>query len=153
MKILTIILSFLLAAPGMAASPVSLSSEVFVQREKIDAAGRKTVVLEAPKKVTPGDRLVFVLAYRNGGAAPATDFTVTNPIPPAVRYANAATSGEVVSVDGGKSWGALAALKVRAADGKLRAAQPNDVTHVRWTLKSAIPAKGSGKLSFQGIVR
>ena len=64
--------------------------------------------------VTPGDKLVFVLSYRNDGAAPATGFVVTNPIPTSVAFAGGESAGAIVSVDGGKSWGALAALQGRA---------------------------------------
>ena len=143
-----------LAIPGaaLAADAVSLSSSVLVERHKRDAAGRDVTVLEAPKVVVPGDRLTFVLEYRNGGAAPARDFTVTNPIPKAVSYLGAERA-PIVSVDGGKNWGALATLKVAGADGKLRAATPADVTHIRWTLAQPIPAGGTGKLSFRGIVK
>lgn len=143
----------LLAAPALAAEAVSLKSDVFVQREVKDAGGRTRTVLQPPAKVTPGDRLVFVLNYRNGGATPAGGFVATNPIPAAVAYAGGASAGEVVSVDGGRSWGALPSLRVRQADGAFRPAVPTDVTHVRWTLARAIPAGGSGKLQFDGVVR
>jgi uncharacterized repeat protein (TIGR01451 family) len=149
------LLAFLaLFAPAAAfASDVSLSSEVFVERIKEDAQGRKTTVLEEPKVVTPGDKLVFILSYKNEGAQPADDFVVTNPIPEAVAFAGDEDAGAVVSIDGAKSWGALAALKVRQTDGTERAATPADVTHIRWSFAQPIPVGKQGKLSFRGIVR
>ena len=149
-------LLFLLAliAPAVAAAnDVALSSKVFVERIKIDAAGKRSTVLEPPSMVTPGDRLLFVLSWQNGGARPAADFVVTNPIPSAVSYAGAESDGAVVSVDGGKNWGALATLKVGQPDGTMRAAVPADVTHVRWSFTKPIEAGATGKLSFRGIVR
>lgn len=143
----------LIAAPALAADNVTLKSDVFVQREIKDAGGKASMVLQPPRMVTPGDRLVFVLNYKNQGDAPATDFTVTNPIPAAVLYADQASAGEIVSADGGKSWGALAALKVAGADGKPRAATAADVTHIRWTLARPLPAGQGGKLQFSGIVK
>ena len=145
--------ALLVGAPALAADNVSLKSDVFVAREVRDAAGKPRTVLQPPKMVTPGDRLVFVLNYRNQGAAPATGFTVTNPIPAAVAYANQASAGEIVSVDGGRSWGALPALKVPTPGGTFRPANAADVTHIRWTLAKPIPVGGTGKLQFNGVVR
>lgn len=139
-------------AAALAAQNVSLDSEVLVERVKTDAQGKRVVTLEAPKVVTPGDRLVFALSYRNGGAQPAADFVVSNPIPSAVAFDGAEGAADV-SVDGGKSWGRLAALKVRQADGTFRPAVAADVTDVRWAFTQAIPAGGSGKLNFRGIVK
>lgn len=140
------------APPALAADDMTLKSDVFVARDVKDAAGKTTMRLEPPKLVTPGDRLVFVLDYKNQGTAPATGFTVTNPVPAAVSYTDAST-GAVVSADGGKSWGQLAALKVLGADGQPRAATAADVTHIRWTLAQAVPAGQGGKLQFRGVVR
>lgn len=153
MRLLLLILALLLPAAAPAADAVNLSSAVFVERSTIDAAGRHKIVLEAPKMVTPGDRLVFILAYRNEGAQPAANFIVTNPLPQAVAYQGSADTGTQVSVDGGRSWGSLPALRVRDSDGALRAARPEDVTHVRWAMRQPIPAGGRGQLSFRGIVR
>lgn len=154
MRKLLLITSLLAASvPAVAADNVSLKSDVFVSRQVKDDAGRTTTVLAPPKMVTPGDRLVFVLDYRNAGTTPATDFTVTNPIPGAVAYADGASAGAQVSIDGGKSWGGLPTLTIAAADGKRRAATPADVTHIRWTLARPIPVGGGGKLQFNGIVR
>ena len=153
MKLLIAIAALLSPAAVMAANSVTLESKAFVERTTTDADGKPKVVLEAPKLVVPGDRLVFVLAYKNVGAQPATDFVVTNPIPQAVAYSGFEGAPAIVSVDGGKSWGPLASLKIAQADGTLRDAQPADVTHVRWTFAKAIPAGQEGKLSFRGVVK
>lgn len=153
MKILFAILFFLVPAAASAATGVALDSKVFVERQALDPTGTPKIVLEEPKVVTPGDRLVFVLAYKNGGAAPAANFVVTNPIPKEVAFAGAENAGSVVSIDGGATWGPLETLKVTAPDGSVRSAGPADVTHVRWTLINAIPAGKGGQLSFRGVVK
>jgi uncharacterized repeat protein (TIGR01451 family) len=153
MKILLAFLALVAPAAAFAANAVSLSSQVFVERVKQEADGKSTIVREAPSVVTPGDKLVFVLGYRNGGAEPATGFVVTNPIPDAVAYAGTESAGALVSVDGGKSWGALAALKVANPDGTSRTASPADVTHIRWSFSQPISAGTSGQLSFRGVVK
>jgi uncharacterized repeat protein (TIGR01451 family) len=152
-KILFFVLACLAPVAASAADSVSLASEILVERTRTDAAGKSAIVREAPKVVTPGDKLVFLLSYRNAGSAPATGFTVTNPVPAAVAFSGADGDGVDLSVDGGKSWGALASLKIAQADGTSRPARPDDITHVRWTFAQPIPAGGTGQLSFRGIVR
>ena len=39
-----------------------------------------------------------------------------------------------------RGWGQLDQLTVAMADGTRRAAQPNDVTHIRWAFQKPIPA-------------
>lgn len=153
MKFLITLLALLAPLAAQAANDVALTSAVFVEKTVAQADGKWRLVLEEPRMVVPGDKLVFVLAYRNQGAKPATDFVVTNPLPGAVAYQGAADAAALVSVDGGKNWGALGALKVRKGDGTIRSAYPEDVTHVRWAMKSPIPVGAAGKLSFRGVVR
>ena len=153
MKILIALLTFLLPAVAQAANDVALTSSVFVEKSVPQADGKSKLVLEEPRVVVPGDRLVFVLAYKNLGGKPATDFVVTNPLPGAVAYQGTGDAAAIVSIDGGKTWGPLASLKVRKPDGSARAAYPEDVTHVRWAMKAPIPVGAAGKLSFRGVVR
>jgi uncharacterized repeat protein (TIGR01451 family) len=138
---------------AQAANDVALTSTMFVERSVRQPGGATKVVLETPKSVPPGAHLVFVLSYRNAGKAPATNFVVTNPMPTGVAFDGAVDAGAVVSVDGGASYGPLASAKLRGADGALRSARPEDVTHVRWVLKAPIPVGGTGKLSFRGTVK
>ena len=152
MKILIALFALFAPAAAFAAGNVSLTSKVFVERVKPGADGKPVAVREEPGVVTPGDKLVFVLGYRNAGAEPATGFTLTNPIPPSVAFTGSDDASAVVSVDGGKSWGALASLKVAQPDGSSRPAVAADVTHIRWSLGRPIAAGSSGELSFRGVV-
>jgi len=131
---------------------VTLSSEVLVEKSVTDAQGKVTQRLEMPKVVTPGDPLVFKLKYKNDGSEPAENFVITNPIPAAVRFVSSGMES-TVSVDGGNTYGVLGALNVKAADGSMRRAQAEDVTHVRFVLKQPIPAAGTGEVTFRGIVK
>lgn len=146
---------FLILSPsiGRAADAIALDSSVFVERIVPDVGGKTRTVLEEPKVVTPGDRLVFILQYRNTGTQSAKDFVVTNPMPAPVAYQGTSDTVAQVSVDGGKTFAPLASLKVRETDGAVRAARPEDVTHVRWALREPIAAGAQGKLSFRGVVR
>jgi len=153
MKLLLFISALFTAVPALAKDDVTLASAVFVERAVTAPNGKTSVIREEPKLITPGDKLVFVLTYNNAGAAPAENFVVTNPIPASVSFVASDSSGADLSVDGGKNWGVLATLKVKAADGSLRAAAATDITHVRWVFVKAISAGSSGKLSFRGVVR
>ena len=153
MKILLLIAALLAPAPAFAADSVALASTIYVERSVAGTDGVVRVVREEPKLVTPGDKLVFVLTYTNAGTAPAETFVVTNPIPQSVSFVASDSDGADFSVDGGTKWGALAALKVKSADGRLRPAAASDITHIRWAFAKAIPVGGNGKLSFRGIVR
>ncbi len=152
MKIWIALLALLAPAVASAADNVSLTSKVLVERVKPGPDGKPVTVREEPGVVTPGDKLVVVLSYRNQGAQPATGFTLTNPIPAAVAFTGTDDPSASVSVDGGKSWGALASLKVAAADGTSRPAVAADVTHIRWSFGRPIAAGGGGELSFRGVV-
>jgi uncharacterized repeat protein (TIGR01451 family) len=155
MKMLFAISALMMPAAALAANNVSLDSKIFVEQQTRDEAGNVKSVLTpvAEAKVTPGDNLIFVLSYKNSGNAAASDFIVTNPLPSAVAYTGHEGEAPQVSIDGGKSWGPLASLKVTEADGTIRDAQASDVTHVRWAFGTAIPAGQTGKLSFRGVVK
>jgi len=144
-----------LAVPGfaMAANNVTLSSDVFVERKVAKPDGKSAVVLEQPKTVVPGDNLVFVVKYRNVGSTPATDFSVTNPLPKAVTFNGTSDGKEIVSIDGGKTWGSLAALNYTRENGELRPALMSDVTHIKWKFNRSLSVGSEGKLVFRGKVK
>lgn len=146
---------FALVAPvgALLANQVALDSEVFVERSVEQADGSVTVVVEEPTRVVPGDSLVFVLSYENAGAEPAENFVVTNPMPDAVAFVEAIDGGAVYSVDGGTVFAPLTELRIASDGGVDRAAQPVDVTHIRWTLTEPIAPGASGQLRFRGVVR
>ncbi len=135
------------------AAPLQLTSDVFVEREIKRTDGSKKVVLEKPSLVTPGDNLVFVVHYKNTGGAAASNFSVTNPLPRAVAFNGTSDGLEIVSIDGGKSWGFLSALRMAGADGSVRPALMTDVTHIKWNLNQTLAPGSEGKLIFRGIVK
>jgi uncharacterized repeat protein (TIGR01451 family) len=152
MKKLFLLLSLIVPSIAWAQDSVSLTNQIFLEKVK-EENGQQTVTLEEPKVVVPGDKLVFVLNYKNSSGQPAANFVVTNPIPPAVTFDGSEDASADVSVDGGKTFGKLAALTVRNPDGTDRPATAADVTAVRWTFTQPIPAGGAGKVSFRGVVK
>ena len=95
---------------------------------------------------------VFGTDYASNAAEAVSNFVVTNPLPAAVRLAPDADPALTVSVDGGKTFGALAALTITNSDGTTRPAAHADVTHVRWVLASIAPGE-KGRLSYPAIIR
>lgn len=135
------------AAPGQ----VSMVGDVKIEKVVTENGTTRTVLVE-PKVVVPGDRLLFTTRYVNGGTGPVQNFVVTNPLPGAVTLVAESGHGYAVSVDGGKTWGALAALKVSDGKGGHRAASAADVTHLRWIIPT-IAAGSSGKVEYHATVR
>jgi uncharacterized repeat protein (TIGR01451 family) len=150
-----ICIAALIASPLAAQTPsnVSLQTQVMVERTTTDAQGQAHTTLAEPSVVVPGDRLLFVLRYRNNGSTPAANFVVTNPLPAAVAFSGTDDARADVSVDGGHSWGKLAALQVRETDGTTRSARAEDVNSIRWAFAQPIPAGEAGQLTFRGVVR
>ena len=147
------------AAPA-AASPVTLSSDVKIERVEVDAAGKEKITLYAPKQVVvvPGDKVVFTLDVVNTGVEPAAGFRATNPMPGPVQFVSVNEDWAEVSVDGGTNWGKLSGLKVKAAPAEgaapvERAADVADVTHVRWVFAEAIAPGGKRTISYRGVIK
>lgn len=139
------------AAVAQTGQPVELKGDVKVDRI-VSENGKSHHVYVAPEVVVPGDRLLFSTAYHNVGAVVVKDFVVTNPVPEGVMLAPEDSARQVVSVDGGKSWGSLGALVVADGNGGKRPARTSDVTHVRWTLAALAPG-AQGTLNYNAIVR
>jgi len=137
---------------AQSASPVSLSGDVKAVKTTTAADGSERTELVDPGTIVPGDRLVFGTDYANNGAETVTNFTVTNPLPAAVRLAPDAAAALSVSADGGKTWGVLAALTVANTDGTARPASHADVTHVRWVLATIAPG-AKGRVTYPAIIR
>ena len=135
------------AAPGA----VVLKGDVKVETTVVEKGVEKTV-LATPKVVVPGNRLLFSTSYRNESAAPVQNFVVTNPVPEGIAVAAPDAASLTVSVDGGKTWGKLAALAVKDAKGVARPAQAADVTHVRWTLATIAPG-AAGAVAYHAVVK
>lgn len=154
-KFTAVIAAFaLFSAPALAApdpGAVSLEGTVKIART-VTVDGVEKIVVEEPKVVVPGDKLLFATRYANKGTEAIANFVVTNPVPSAVIVADESAQDADVSVDGGKTFGPLATLQVKDEAGAPRAAKASDITHMRWTI-AAIPPGGSGVVEYHAIVR
>lgn len=143
-----------LAAPVTAATgPLLVESSVLTEHKQAASDGTVKVSLARATRVVPGDKVVFVLSYRNTGTQPLSNIVLSNPLPQGIAYRapSAGTPAPELSVDG-RTWGALPTLRVAGASGA-RAATANDVTHVRWRLPAPLPAGAKGQFSFQAVLK
>lgn len=131
---------------------VSVETRLFTETYVTGKDGAIERKLVPSARIVPGDRLVYVVTYRNAGRQPAADVVVTNPVPKHVEFAGDETAGAEMSIDGGKSWGALASLTVRNADGSVRPARRADVTHLRWRMPP-LAAGAEGQVTFKARLK
>ena len=139
------------SVPLAHAAPVSVANAVYVEREVSIGNGASARVLEPAQTLRRGDRLVYVVSWR-AQQSRGEHLTITNPLPRTIAYERSAGGDEDVSIDGGRNWGKLDALRIR--DGAVwRYATPQDVTHIRWKVSPQLALAGSGRLTWSGIVR
>lgn len=138
---------------AQASGDVRTKASIFVERIDPQANGLRRVRLEPAREVSPGERLIYVVEYRNIGNRPVQGFTVTNPLPRTVRLDETMDGSELVSVDGGRSWGLLPTLKVALDDGSWRPALTDDVTHLRWRVGDRLMQGEARRVTFRAIVR
>lgn len=141
-----------LCAPmaAQAANTVRFASDVFVEKFVTAPGGRKSRVLARADRLIPGDQVIFVV---NWTTLRGHEFTVTNPLPRTIAFQRSVDGAEEVSVDGGRTWGQLDDIHIRDRDGFIRSATPDDVTHLRWRVPGDAALRGSGQLTYRGVVR
>src|SRR3989344_3259934 len=145
--------AMLMPGAALASSDVMTKASIFVERIASQAGGARRVRLEPARQESPGERLIYVVEYRNTGNRPVQGFTVTNPLPRTVRLDETVDGSELVSIDGGRSWGPLSALRVPLGNGSWRPANPEDVTHLRWRVGDTLMQGETRRVTFRAIVR
>ena len=99
--------------------------------------GEQVVERVAADVVTPGERVVYTITFKNVGVEPAENSVITNPIAESLVYVAGSATNDGVSVefsiDGGQTFGP---------------ATTKDFTHVRWVMQSALAAGAEGQMSF-----
>ena len=146
------------APAGIAAAAsgggIEIKASVLAEQRVQARDGSTQIALVAPARITPGDHVVYRLAFRNLGARSASGVVIANPVPAHVEYAGAAANSPApeLSVDG-RTFGPLATLVVRTAAGGNRAAQAADVRVVRWRLPQPVPAGGEGQVAFRAVLK
>ena len=90
----------------------------------------------------PGDKVILVVQWRS--ETRDRPFTVQSAIPRSLAFQRAGHDAAEVSIDGGRNWGELGALRIGS-----RLASAEDVTHVRMR----VAGSPTGRLTYSAIVR
>ncbi len=154
----------ILALPALAAADdsldggtIELSSTAEIETHETLADGTQVTRRLLATKVIPGDEVIFTLQYRNYGQEPAEDVFITNPIPKHMEFQSADTppAGARVtySIDNGRSFGELAALRVPATNGSDRPALASDCTHIRWTFDEPLQPGATGSVAYTALLQ
>lgn len=137
-----------------------LEMSVVAEKEvTVIEAGKSVVKRVKTEKSSPGETLIFTLAYKNAGDEKAVDVKLDNPLPNGTRYvANSAagTNTQIsYSVDGGKTFAKpeqLVVEKTNAGKKEKVRAQAVDYTTIRWVIAEIAPGQ-SGQVSFRAQVQ
>lgn len=144
------------AAPG---PRVAVEIKAFREtKEKKD--GKETTVLVPVEKARAGETMIYSVAYRNEGDAPAKNAVITDPLPKGVvcqpKTALTPEADTEFSFDGGATWARLPlARKVKGPGGKIleKPVADAEITHVRWTLKKDLLPGAPGEIKFKVKVK
>ena len=140
---------------GPTASALTAEQKVYKLVEKTNALGQISTSRTSAELVTPGEKIVYVLAYTNDKVEPADDIVLTMPIPPDVTYmeGSAETKTAKLEYSAGDGFNARDAVMVIGDDGAMRTARAEELTHVRWTVIAAVAPGQSGELSFKAALK
>jgi uncharacterized repeat protein (TIGR01451 family) len=160
MKKFIAVIPLLLAGFAASAAPQGsiLVKTVAEQEQTVTAAnGAKTTVLAPAKSVLPGHEVIYTVTFENIGHEAASDVVVTNPVPEHTSYQPGSAFGPgtelLFSTDGGRSFAPATALEVHGHDGSVRAAGPEDYTHIRFVLKNSLTPGAVAFARYRTIVK
>jgi uncharacterized repeat protein (TIGR01451 family) len=150
-------MSAALLASGVTANALTATQKVEKEITVQQADGTVATKLVSATEVTPGEKIVYTVAYTNDTAEPATDIVLAMPVPSDVRFleGSASKSGAIVrySADGGVSFVDRSALVLPAVGGGTRAASADDITHIQWRIAGPIMAGTSDEIGFKARLK
>jgi uncharacterized repeat protein (TIGR01451 family) len=144
----------LFSAYAFAQDEGHLLVKTVVQKEEvvIDENGEEQVRLVDASTVIPGDEVIYTVTFQNISDQAADNVVITNPIAGDLEYVDGSAFGPgseiVFSVDGGTLFAGAADVSGEEY-GVGRPAGPGDFTHIRWQLRSEIPAGSQGIARFR----
>lgn len=134
-----------------------LSVQTVVQKEQasINEAGEAKTELVAADTVTPGEKVVYTITFRNIGDEPADNVIITNPISGDLLYIDGSAFGPGTdiqfSIDGGQTFAHASELTV-TEDGVTRSAGAADFTHIRWVMQQELAVGAQGIARFSAVL-
>ncbi len=153
-----LMLCFLIGTTSaMAGTPkggqVSLHIAIYKEVRTAAADGATDVKLVAADKAAPGDRLVYVLTYRNTGAQPVSNLILDYPMPKGVSYRSPAQGSQppLVSADG-VHFGPPADMAGGSHPGLSPRNGTDAVTALRWQVDGPVAPGAQGEVSFKATL-
>ncbi len=154
-RALVLALAVTTSAGAWSAGEIELRNTVEKVEVFVNADGEEERRLVPATSVVPGDELRYTILFENVSADVTVDagsVVITNPIPDSTTYVEGSAfgAGTVIefSADGGESWGDPDSLVI-VEDAGERLAEPDDYTHVRWTLGPALDPGQTGSVFFR----
>jgi len=139
------------SATAIAPAPMALDGRLLVESLATTHATDHRI-LRAPVDVRSGDRLIFLIRYRNRGAMPLPGYDFVAPVPHGVRILPDRFGTVRVSADGGRSWTRPDSPLRLDAHRRLRPAGDVAPTHVRLRLDRRIAPGEAGTVSYRGLL-
>ncbi len=119
----------------------------------VNKGGKVSYQFKPATLVLPGETIQYNTSYQNISNKPADNIHIVNPIPKHTVYlANSARGHNTniqFSVDGGRTYGQVGALRVQGNDGKAYIAKPSDYTHIRWQYHGSLAPKAKQAVTFR----
>lgn len=138
----------------MAASDAPMAIDGHLLVESLDGPqtqGEKRTV-RVPAEVRSGDRLIFLIRYRNKSEAPLRGYDFVAPVPRGVKILPDRADAVRISVDGGRNWSRPDSPVLIDAQGRLRSTDDLTATHVRLRLDRRIAPGEAGTVTYRGLL-
>lgn len=150
-------LSAAVLASGISANALTATQKVEKEITVQQADGTSATKRVSAAEVTPGEKIVYTVAYTNDSAEAATDIVLAMPVPSDVRFleGTADREGAIVrySADGGTTFVERDALVLPAVGGGTRAASSDDITHIQWRIAGPVPAGSKDEILFKARLK
>ena len=156
MKILMSAIFLGLSFGAFAQEKGALDVLTVVQKEEVIVSkdGKTESRLVAAKAVVPGERVFYTITFTNVSSNPAEDVVITNPIASELTYVEGSAFGPGMalqfSVDDGVTFASATNLTV-TEDDEVRAAGPEDFTHIRWVMHEDLEIGSQGTARFAAV--
>lgn len=155
--LMSIGLLLLIGASAFADEAGHLSVRTVVQKEvTLTDAGETETKLVPADSVVPGEKVVYTIAFTNISGNAAADVVITNPIADSLTYVEGSAFGPGTeiqfSIDGGNTFASRDDLAVIEA-GVSRAANADDLTHIRWVMREELATGAQGTARFSAVLK
>jgi uncharacterized repeat protein (TIGR01451 family) len=134
---------------------VELKTSGAIEQEVVEQ-GNKVQRLVPIDKIVPGDEVVWTITAKNVCKEAADNVVIGNPVPEHMTYVIGSAMGTgtdiTFSVDG-QEFRSAADLQVRAADGTMHIARPDEYRAVRWAYKASFAPGAIAFVRYRAVVK